>query len=346
MCIFPNSLQELHLSLNSTDIVPLSVADTFPSVKQLYINKCGLSRWEDFCRFSEVFPCLEQLIADSNPLQRIASVLLHCSNVLNDSECVDEASGQIVKKCIERKKDVLAVGCQFENLSMAMVNESSSSAPFGCLRYLNINNCQLSTWDDIDALGRLQSLNEASLLSIPIGNTLNEKECRMAYISRLQQLQKLNKSVISDDERETAERWFVRLYLDNPHPPEVYHTLVKRHGKLLPLAEVNLGAKEIARLCFTFHNITDRPAEEHEIDLEMTAQELRSWIGKELLQVPPNTLSIYYVDKNQAVDGYGPEMIVPSDKPVSSYRMTDGDEIDVNYLSSNNLYFQTYQCSS
>ena len=270
----------------------------------------------------------------------------HCCNVLNDSECVDEASGQIVKKCIERKKDVPAVGSLFENLSMETANESSSPALFGCLKYLNINNCQLSSWEDIDALGHLQLLDEASLLSIPIGDTLSEKECRMAYISRLQRLQKLNKSLISDDEREAAERWFVRLHLDNPNPPEIYTTLVKRHGKLLPLAEVNLGAKETARLRFTFQNITDRPAEEHEIDLDMTAQELRSWIGKELLQVPPNTLSIYYVDKNQAIDGYGPELIMPSDKPVSSYRMTDGDEIDVNYLSSNNLYFQTYQCAS
>ena len=320
---------------------------TFPSVKKLYINKCGLTHWESFCRLSDIFPCLEQLIADSNPLQQVTVMPLHTSiNLLHDSECVDEASGQIVvKRSVEKKKDSPPVDHQFKNISLAAANESGSSTPFSCLTYLNINNCQLSAWEDIDALGQLQSLTEASLLSIPIGDTLNEKECRMAYISRLQRLRKLNKSLISDDEREAAERWFIRLHLDEPNPPQIYHTLVKRHGKLLPLAEVNLGAKETARLRFTFHNITDRPPEEYEIDLEMTARELQSWIGKELLQVPSNTLSIYYIDKNQAVDGYGPELIVPSDKPMRSYRMTDGDEIDINYLSDNNLYFRTYQCS-
>ena len=335
------------MSLNSTDIVPSSRMMTFPSVKKLYINKCGLSRWEHFCRLSDIFPCLEQLIADSNPLQQIAVTPLDTSsNLLHDSECVDEASGQIVvKRGVEKKKNGPPVDCQFKNISLATANESSSPAPFSCLRYLNINNCQLSVWEDIDALGQLQSLTEASLLSIPIGDTLSEKECRMMYISRLQQLQKLNKSTISGDEREAAERWFIRLHLEEPNPPQIYHTLVKRHGKLLPLAEVNLGAKETARLRFTFHNITNRPPKEYEIDLEMTSRELRSWIGKELLQVPSNTLSIYYIDKNQPADGYGPELIIPSDKPIRSYRMTDGDEIDVNYSSDNDPYFQTYQCS-
>jgi len=84
-----DSLQELHLSLNSADIVPSSVTVKFPSVKQLYINKCGLSNWENFCHLSDVFPCLEQLIADSNPLQYITTTsldssdkLLHTVNVL------------------------------------------------------------------------------------------------------------------------------------------------------------------------------------------------------------------------------------------------------------------------
>ena len=204
----------------------------------------------------------------------------------------------------------------------------------------------MSTWEDIDALGMLQSLTEASILSNPVGDTLAKKECRMVYISRLQQLQKLNKSSISDEERESAKRWFIRLHLDNPNPPQIYFTLVERHGKLLPLAEVNMSAKDTARLRFTFHNISDRPAEEHEIDLEMTAWELRLWIGNELLGVPAKSLTMYYIDKNQATDGYGAELIIPNDKPLSTYRMTDDDEIDINYLSDDDLYYQTYQVTS
>ena len=320
--------------------MPSLVVDKFPAMKQLYINKCGLSRWEDFCRLSDVFPCLEQLIADSNPLQKIAAAPPYSYDKLLHNSVNDETRGETVtKRCNDKEKDG-TTNCQFKSIALAT---ASNSVPFSYLKYLNINNCELLSWEDIDALGELPSLNEASLLNIPIGDTLDDKECRMTYISRLQRLHKLNKSSISDEERELAERWFIRLHLDDPNPPHIYSTLEKRHGKLLPLAEVDLSAKDTARLRFTFHNISsDRPAEEHEIDLDMTAQDLRSWIGKELLRVPPNTLSLYYIDKNQAADGYGPEMIRPTDRPLSKYRMADGDEIDVCCFSENDLYFRTY----
>jgi len=77
---------------------------------------------------------------------------------------------------------------------------------------------------------------------------------------------------------------------------------VGRHGKLSPFADVNMSAKDTARLCFTFHNISDRPAEEHEIDLKITTQKLRLWIGNELLGLPAKSLTLYYIDKNQATD--------------------------------------------
>ena len=336
-------MQELHLSLNSVDIVPSSVIDKFPAVKKLYINKCDLSHWEDFCRLSDVFPCLEQLIADSNPLQKIAAVPPYSSDKPLQNSVDDKARGETVTKRHDEKEKDGTINCQFKDITLATAKGSCNSVPFSCLRYLNINNCELLSWEDIDALGELPSLNEASLLNIPIGDTLDEKKCRMTYISRLQRLRKLNKSSISDEERESAERWFIRLHLDDPNPPLVYSTLVKRHGKLLPLAEVNLSAKDTARLRFTFHKISsNRPAEEHEIDLDMTSLELRSWIGKELLKVPPDTLSLYYIDKNQAADGYGSEMIRPSNRPISKYRMADGDEIDVSYFSENDLYFRSY----
>ena len=126
MSFYYCSLQELHLSLNSSDIVPSSVTVKFPSVSQLYVNKCGLSHWEDFCRLSNVFPCLEQLIADSNPLQQIATIPLHNSDdkLLHDSECVDEASGQMVMKRYDEKKNGgTAIDCHFKDLSLETANE-------------------------------------------------------------------------------------------------------------------------------------------------------------------------------------------------------------------------------
>ncbi|MEQ2196178.1 hypothetical protein XENOCAPTIV_025823, partial [Xenoophorus captivus] len=52
----------------------------------------------------------------------------------------------------------------------------------------------------------------------------------------------LNGSVVTDSEREDAERFFIRHYLDCPEKelPYRYHSLVTKYGKLEPLAEIDL----------------------------------------------------------------------------------------------------------
>ena len=347
------SVGELHLSLNTTEIIPSESRAQFPNVKKLHVNKCGLTNWEDFCWLSDAFPCLEQLIADSNPLQCIEQPPTPPpGKPLLTTECIDKSSGQVIDKASSVANDHSSNGC-FKNDSMATTNESAAVAaavdpntlPFRCLKYININNCFLSSWDDVDALGQLESLTEASLLSIPIGDTLSEKERRMTYICRMQKLQKLNKSSISRDEREAAERWFIRLHLDNPDPPSVYTMLVSRHGQLGRLAEVNFAAKEFARLCFTFRGISNRPPEEHDIDLQMSTGDLRSWIGDKLLGVPSEMLMIFYVCK-QLVDGYIPELMADNRRQLYMYRMVDGDEINIQVRSFKppNVYKGTRRC--
>ena len=334
------SVGELHLSLNTTEIIPSQSRARFPSVKKMHINKCGLANWKDFCWLSDAFPCLEQLIADSNPLQCITQPSTPPpGQPLLTTECIDETSGQVIDKASGATNDY-SENSYFKNGSMVTANENTAVAtaddpntlPFCCLKYININNCYLSSWDDVDALGQLESLTEASLLNIPVGDTLSEKERRMMYICRMQKLQKLNKSSISRDEREAAERWFIRLHLDNPNPPLLYTTLVSRHGQLGRLAEVNLGAKEFARIRFTFQGISDHPAEEHDIDLQMSTGELRSWIADTMLGVPSKTLKIAYVCK-QLEDGYVPELMADNRRQLYMYRMADGDEINIQVRS-------------
>jgi len=322
---------ELHLSLNNAEIVPAQSGVQFPSVKKLHINKCGLTNWEHFCWLSDAFPCLEQLIADSNPLQSIAQpASLPSGKPLLTSECIDESNEQV----IDKENIATAAECSKNNLlattneRAAVAAENTDTLPFCCLKYININNCFLSSWDDVDVLGQLESLTEASLLNIPIGDTLSEKERRMTFICRMQKLEKLNKSSISSDEREAAERWFVRFHLDSANPPSVYTTLVSRHGRLGRLAEVNLSATEFARLRFTFEGLSDRPPEEYDIDLQMSTGDLRSWISSELLGVPSAMLKISYVCK-QLEDGYVPELMSYDRRQLYMYRMADGDEINV-----------------
>lgn len=91
----------------------------------------------------------------------------------------------------------------------------------------------------------------------------------MDFLSSLPAISLLNGSVVTDSEREDAERFFIRYHVEFPEkelpfrsaadmvtrevlfffclyshlsilPPHRYHSLVTKYGKLEPLAEIDL----------------------------------------------------------------------------------------------------------
>lgn len=100
--------------------------------------------------------------------------------------------------------------------------------------------------------------------------------CVCVFLLRLPSISLLNGSVVTDVEREDAERFFIRYYLDYPEeelpcryapfhahvrsvhacgwrltPPfpfRRYHCLVTKYGKLEPLAEIDLRPRCRARV--------------------------------------------------------------------------------------------------
>lgn len=63
--------------------------------------------------------------------------------------------------------------------------------------------------------------------------------------------------VISADEREDAERAFIRHYMDRPESdrPDRYDDLVAVHGKLDPLVNIDLSPEKRVKLVY-FENFT------------------------------------------------------------------------------------------
>ena len=63
----------------------------------------------------------------------------------------------------------------------------------------------------------------------------------MMLIARLPNVQILNGGdKIPDNEREDAERAFIRFYMDEEEKPKRYHELVEIHGRLDPLVNVDM----------------------------------------------------------------------------------------------------------
>lgn len=108
---------------------------------------------------------------------------------------------------------------------------------FPALRNLRVQNWPL--WDKCDA---------------------TEHERRQLLIARLPHVQTLNGGgKIGSEEREDAERAFIRYYLDKPESdrPERYNELVGVHGKLDPLVNIDLRPEKRVKVTFTYGDVTE-----------------------------------------------------------------------------------------
>ena len=90
---------------------------------------------------------------------------------------------------------------------------------------------------------------ELRLQNCPLLEDYTAFEKRMLLIARLPNIQILNGGdKIPANEREDAERAFIRFYLDAENKPQRYYELVEVHGKLNPLVNVNLTPESHVRV--------------------------------------------------------------------------------------------------
>lgn len=79
-------------------------------------------------------------------------------------------------------------------------------------------------------------------------------------IARLPYIQTLNGGgVITAEEREDAERAFIRYYMDRPESdrPERYNELVAIHGKLDLLVNIDLRPEKRVKVTFTYGDTSE-----------------------------------------------------------------------------------------
>lgn len=199
---------------------------------------------------------------------------------------------------------------------------------FPALHSLTLNSTKLSEWQSIEHLSSLPALCDLSVRSVPLGEELTEEERRFGTIARVPRLQRLNKSEVSETEREDAERWIIRHYLGSDNKPALYQQLVEKHGNLQPLPDIDLSPHCQASIRFDFEFSDHKRTEEHTIDLRQSTAQLRGWVSRHL-DLPQQTLRLFYVDADDS-QSYTMTCRV---RPLYAYDMKDGDQILVQILS-------------
>lgn len=126
------------------------------------------------------------------------------------------------------------------------------TAPFHRLQMLCLSNACVSHRNHLKACTAFPKLHNIRLKNNPLYSSVNSDDRRKLYIASLPKVTVLNGGEVTATEREKAERFFLRYFMDSPEKPELYQTLVAKHGPPVQLVDIDLGAgyQEWATLTF------------------------------------------------------------------------------------------------
>ncbi|CAG0922648.1 unnamed protein product [Notodromas monacha] len=240
----------------------------------------------------------------------------------------------VSKNPLSSEGNILEIGTLFPNLRSLSMGDCPLTGlgdvavlkeRFRFLERLNIDNSCLPTWDELEKLRSLESLSDLRIMGCRAFEEYTAHERRQQMVARLDNVTRLNGSIISRSEREDAERAFVRLFL-NKEPDELparYLELVAIHGELNPLIDVDLSPRTEVTVSLE----CDETRVLKTISVYMTVYELKQ-VADSVFGVPPSRQKLFYVDKDM-VGAHGPEEMRFGQKKLYSYNVQSGDEFIV-----------------
>ncbi|KAH9422640.1 hypothetical protein DERP_003317 [Dermatophagoides pteronyssinus] len=212
---------------------------------------------------------------------------------------------------------------------------------------LNISNWPINEWISIDRLNQLPKLIKLRCQGIPILNKLDTAdERRQHLIARLPRVTRLNGSDISEDERVFAERAFIRWFIANPDEskPTRFFELQDIHGRVEPLAEVNLSPPKYANVRVIFNDLSNEQLENDQlsyeslvrqckdsrsfkVDLNKSVRNFKVQLSS-LYNVIPTNIRVFYIDTemSELLGILHIEELRFAQKKLYTYNVQDGDE--------------------
>ncbi len=194
------------------------------------------------------------------------------------------------------------------------------------LSTLSLSKTGISNWKSIDEIRKFPALKDLRVVGVPLADAEEPTKRRQLFISRLPNVRKLNGSMIEYEEREDAERMFIRHHLDCENPPERYHELVQKHGKLDKLADIDfnvLGGMNCVSMEIDFEG-NDTHANigsvKIMVDLSVDVKTLKKEIGKKV-GLPPKKFRFFYC----SLQDVNPVEMRQPHYSVLRYNMNDGD---------------------
>lgn len=221
----PN-LRFLNISENNLSFCKLDNYERpkLSSIKSLVLNNTKVP-WAVVQLFLDAMPCIHDLHLSLNNYRYVE---LNPQHKYYNVKHVYLSGNPELKNWQEIRK----LMCSFpslEGLTMADCNISTiheellSHLPK--LKSLNISNWPISSWDCMERLNHLPNLRRLRCQGITVLNNIEGTEYKRYHlIARLPNIQRLNGSEISEDERVFAEKQFLRWFIVNEavEKPQMY----------------------------------------------------------------------------------------------------------------------------
>lgn len=273
---------------------------------------------------NSVFSCfrLEELYLSLNEYSHIPSLDKQFPKVkrlyLNEHNLTEWTEVENLGKMFPSMEHLIMTDSSLENILA-----DNAQNLFPALRVLSLNKSGIRSWESIDAVNSFPSLKDIRLLGIPLLDEIDgDKEKRQHLIARLPNVVKINGTKVGEEEREDAERFFIRCYMDDQNPPKRLQELTEVYGVLNKLVDINLDPKTSAKLtiiCEGHSTLTKI------VDLRQTTKDFKNYISNEL-GIPKGKLALFFHDVECP---FGLQEMNYTKRPLHGYTMHDGDEIHV-----------------
>eukprot|EP00794_Sanderia_malayensis_P011260 gene11260-12440_t len=292
-----------------------------PKLQKLVLNNTKVDL-KFVLKLLEIFPTVEELHLSLNAYGRVIEWPKNYPNVktlhFNRNE-------------LENWEDVIRVGKLFPSLKILILCENpvkeinfEKEVVLHKLSTLSLSKTEINNWKSIDEIKKLPALEDLRLVGVPLAENEAADNRRKLLVSRLPNVKKLNGSAVNCQEREDAERMFIRYHMDSTNPPKRYHELVEKHGKLDRLAEVDMSKKEIAKISLL---VNGDELMKIVVDLSVDTRSFRQEIRKKL-GLGSRRFHMFYCHFDEELGQvFKEQMDTHLYKRLYTYQMKDGDEI-------------------
>ncbi|KOC61278.1 Tubulin-specific chaperone E [Habropoda laboriosa] len=322
--------------------------DSFFMVKQLTIARMNYN-WFDIQRCMHIFPSLKEISVSFN-IVNIIQKPLEEDNLMK--LCKLTLEGNLICSWDEILKLVLFYSLEYLNLNsnkigkirFPSVEPTAKTSAFFNLQQLHLSHNNISEWQSVSELEKLNKLEDLKFRENPILKNENLETVRQLVIARISKLRSLNGTEILHGERRGAEFDYLKLYLSKwtetendsvkrnkfiiEHPR--YPTLVARYG-ISDIPSSRAKVEMISNVITVEFVCPDHPNQPRGIKRKLLKDmEVQKVVGlaQRLFRTGGKIPILSFIQQNLSKDE------IPLDKPLqelSYYSIQDGDQVIVRW---------------